>query len=38
VAKHENGERRQGVVELLEIVQIVNADPHTIIRDVGGAA
>lgn len=38
VAKYENGERRLDVVEFLEIVQILKADPHAIIRDVGGAA
>jgi len=32
VSKYESGERRIDVVEFLEIVQVLKADPHKIIR------
>ena len=34
VAKYENGERRLDVIEFLEIARLLEADPHTIIRDI----
>lgn len=32
VAKYENGDRRLDVVEFLTITEILNADPHEILR------
>ncbi|HSX49549.1 MAG TPA: helix-turn-helix transcriptional regulator [Cellvibrio sp.] len=34
VSKYENGERRLDVIEVLEICQHINADPHELIRTV----
>jgi hypothetical protein len=34
VSKYERGERRLDVVEFLEIVKVLEADPHEIIRKI----
>ena len=35
VSKYERGERRLDVIEFLDIVKILDADPHEIIRKIG---
>ena len=37
VAKYENGDRRLDVVEFLTITEILDADPHKIIKQVKSA-
>lgn len=38
VSKYERGERRLDVVEFLEIVKVLEADPHEIIRKIAKPA
>src|SRR5215216_1927599 len=36
VSKYERGERRLDVIEFLDIVKVLEADPHEIIRKIAG--